>query len=153
MRAQRIKRSGIRWIAFSPDDLWCMLISFLVASEMGSYMGKSSDAEVFSGVEPIAAGKRLTKNSSEAREVLADLYILRERTEQREKFPIYIKKNQLVHVRGNGKSSYSRMEFGRIAVSLKLRGKQLYFQSQQCSEEKKRVECLSWTFHEVRVLG
>ena len=83
-----------------------MLISFLVASEMGSYMGKSSDAEVFSGVEPIAAGKRLTKNSSEAREVLADLYILRERTEQREKFPIYKKK-----------TSWSMLEeMGRVLI-------------------------------------
>jgi hypothetical protein len=67
-------------MAFSPDDLR----SFLVGSEMELYIGKSLElAAAFRGEESIAAGgNRLTKNSSEARVVLDDLYILEEKNKK-----------------------------------------------------------------------
>lgn len=43
---------------------------------MELYIGKSLEVAAFKGGESIAGGKRLTKNSSEARDVLNDLCII-----------------------------------------------------------------------------
>lgn len=63
-------------MTFSPDNPEWKATSFLVASEMELYIGKSSEAAAFRGGEPMSAGNRLTKNSAEARDVLDDLYII-----------------------------------------------------------------------------
>lgn len=63
-------------MAFSPDDLVWRAASFLVASEMEWYVGNSSADFIRGGGEPISAGNRLSKNSSEARDVLDDRCII-----------------------------------------------------------------------------
>jgi len=46
---------------------------------MELHIGKSLEVAAFKGGESIAGGKRLTKNSSEARDVLDDLCIIEEK--------------------------------------------------------------------------
>lgn len=81
IKAQRIKTRGMRWTAFSPEDLCGRGVSFLAASETSSCTGKSSvsrdfrDGEPFSEGEPFPGGNRFARNSSENRGVLAVLYI------------------------------------------------------------------------------
>lgn len=71
-------------MAFSPEDLRQRAISFFVASEMELYIGKSLEVAAFKCGESIAGGKRLTKNSSEARDVLDDLCIIEEKIQKEE---------------------------------------------------------------------
>ena len=64
-------------MAFSPGDLLCEAISFLLASDTELQIGKSLEAAIWRDDETIAAGDKLMKNSSGVLEALEDLCIFR----------------------------------------------------------------------------
>lgn len=144
-KPQRTNTSGMRWTAFSPDELCWGAISFLeVESEMELYIGKSSEAAAFrGGGEPISVGNRFTKNSSEARVVLNDLCILLHKNNKgaAQLWKIYRKCQELTDLIERQVND-TKTQQSENKESLKVREIQPNFRSQKCQS----VECVGLNF-------